>query len=176
MGLSEEQARWDRLRSDPEFERGWLRTMGSRPSAASTREWGDGVGRKNRPHVIADLSYADDFVLCICGWSGTAVGGVEWDGHIGGGQREVARTHEAERFDGATDEEVAEFLARLSGEHMPQDSTSMTSDILPNEGDAHRDCTHGKRGTCLVGYAALSIVLFDPHFPFERVYPEGEFA
>lgn len=159
MPLAEAQARWDRLRSDPDFERGWLRTMGSRPTAASYRTWGDGVGRKSA-HRIAEVSYADGYVICECGWTGSASGGVEWVAHFNGGQSEVGKTFDSQRLEEATDDEVAQFLADLSGEHAHSTVAGLNVEPIAGDGEAHSGCRHGEY--CLVGYGALMLLVNNP--------------
>lgn len=138
----------------------------------ATRTWGDGVGRKSE-HVIADISYEADLVVCSCGWSGRAVGSVEHDAHRHTAAGEVAGSwSKVAMGDLATDSEVEAFLARLQGETVREEGRSFSNVAQQGDAEAHTLCDHqeGRSGTCYVGFAALATVLFDPDFPFERVF------
>lgn len=121
--LEAQQARWDRLRHDPDYEPGWLRAMGPRPTAPGAhREWADGVGDK-REHVVVDVSFARGFIECADGWYADGLPGArgierEWDIHRGVGEAVAGRVWDAaygaDEAELATDEDVSAFLRRVS--------------------------------------------------------------
>lgn len=172
--LAERQEYWDRLRYDPDFTRDWLRAMGPRPTVQTAREWGDGATKSASTHRIAEVSHEADLIVCECGWRGSARGGLDWDAHRLSAQTSATKRVQSGGLGQASDEEVAAFMAHLSGEHVPSEPAAMSNTEQSGEGKAHEECRHGT--FCLVGYGALHTVLFDPTFPFDRYYPEEEFA
>lgn len=117
--MTDRVALWHQLRADPDWTPEWSRFMGARPPTepGANREWGDGLGKRGA-HRIADISYAADYVLCTCGWIGSAWGD-EYASHHKGGQRLL--TGEA-----ADDTEVADFLSNVRSSDRQQ-SVSLSS-------------------------------------------------